>query len=83
MEKKLSWKNSTNPREIMELIKDSKTVDKYNVLAYFGQTQKDLKMLNKLLQNKNMKTPQIIQKYSKRKRKKQNTDGSNIKQIGS
>lgn len=34
-------------------------------------------------QNKNMKTPQIIQKYSKIKRKKQNTDGSNIKQIGS
>jgi len=46
-----SWKNSTSPSEIMELIQDSKTVDKFNVLAYFGQNQKDLEMLEKLLKS--------------------------------
>lgn len=48
---KISWKNSTSPSEIMELIQDSKTVDKFNVLAYFGQNQKDLEMLEKLLKS--------------------------------
>ena len=48
---RISWKNSTSPSEIMELIQDSKTVDKFNVLAYFGQNQKDLEMLEKLLKS--------------------------------
>ena len=48
---KTSWKNSTSPSEIMELIQETKTVDKFKVLTYFGQNQKDLEMLEKLLKS--------------------------------
>lgn len=35
----------------MELIQETKTVDKFKVLTYFGQNQKDLEMLEKLLKS--------------------------------
>ncbi|MGN0798712.1 MAG: hypothetical protein ACI4L7_04050 [Christensenellales bacterium] len=60
-----SWKNSNSPKEIMELIKKTKTIDKFKVLTYFGIYQKDLGMLEKLLKSGYYTPEEIAEKYSR------------------
>lgn len=57
---KKSWQDSRDVDEIMKLIERT-NVDKFRVLSYFGQTIKDLDMLEKLL-NSGYYTPEEIAK---------------------
>ena len=53
------WKNSRNPDEIMDIIKDLEGVSKFTVLDYFGTEKINLQMLQKLL-NSGYYTPEEI-----------------------
>ena len=52
MEKKKSWRDCTEPDEIMEWIEYLNTVDKFLVVRYFGCVEKNIEMLRRLLNSK-------------------------------
>ena len=61
---KKSWRECTDPYEIMEMIKGTKSVDKFQVLEYFGRYQRNLKMLEKLLESGYYTPEEIVKKRS-------------------